>query len=193
MLSSKIHRTAYFHLFMQQSNISRMPPKIKKQRQRRPKELGPHFIKAWRELRRDEYGDEITQGDIQKVTGISQSTLSHVETFKIPYTQPMLEKLAKFHKCHPADLILGKPGQKRSDPASEKALILQTIADISGALSRFGLLHLDEKHRDLLIQLTLAAHELRRDPPRPGTRQRKDPEVPHNDLREEKKLIQPKS
>lgn len=62
-----------------------------------------HFIAEWRVYR------EMTQGDLEEATGISDSNISQIENGKQGYTQETLETLARALGTDPASLLVVNP------------------------------------------------------------------------------------
>lgn len=71
-----------------------MAPKAKPKRKR-----NKHFIRNWR-LFRDK-----TQADVAEYLDSDQSSISNLETYKTPYDQDSLERLAIFFGCDTDDLL----------------------------------------------------------------------------------------
>ena len=62
------------------------------------------FIREWRKYR------GLTLMQLSQRVGITQPSLSRIETGKQPYSQPILEALAEALACEPSDLIGRLPG-----------------------------------------------------------------------------------
>lgn len=63
----------------------------------------PHFLRQWRKkagLSQEAAADRV---------GIDRTTLSKIESGKVPYNQDLLERLAFAYGCEPADLIAINP------------------------------------------------------------------------------------
>jgi len=67
-----------------------------------------NYLKAWREYR------GYSQEDVERETGISQGSLSKLETGRSRYNRDNLELLANLYLCNPADLIGRDPEQSQS-------------------------------------------------------------------------------
>lgn len=61
------------------------------------------FFKEWREFR------HLSQAQASERIGVTQASLSRVETGVHAYTQDMLEKMAYAYMCEPGDLIMRNP------------------------------------------------------------------------------------
>jgi transcriptional regulator with XRE-family HTH domain len=83
----------------------------------------PHYLRQWRKhlgialeqvrelaeaLLADRVVAEGEEPDLGKI-GLSHSTLSRIETFKLPYNQALLELLAEIYGTDPASLIMRNP------------------------------------------------------------------------------------
>jgi transcriptional regulator with XRE-family HTH domain len=68
-----------------------------------------HFIRQWRKFK------DLTQEQLAERIGVTPGTISQVETGRINYTQPLLEKLAEEFGCKPGDLL-------NVDPTVDKAM-----------------------------------------------------------------------
>lgn len=66
------------------------------------------YFQAWRKHR------QLNQDQLAERIGVTQETISRLESGKIAYTQPMLEALADALNCSPADLIMRDPTQPGS-------------------------------------------------------------------------------
>lgn len=62
-----------------------------------------HFLRDWRDFR------DISQEDAADRAEISRSSLSKIESGKVPYNQDLLERLAVIYNCEPDDLIAINP------------------------------------------------------------------------------------
>lgn len=84
----------------------------------------PHYLRQWREhagipllkvreaaeaLFADRVVAEGEEVDLGKI-GLSHSTLSRIENFKVPYNQSLLEVLAEVYRTDVASLIMRNPG-----------------------------------------------------------------------------------
>jgi transcriptional regulator with XRE-family HTH domain len=58
-----------------------------------------HFVKQWRKAK------GLTQEQLAERVGVTPGTISQLETGRINYTQPLLEKLAEEFRCSPGDLL----------------------------------------------------------------------------------------
>ncbi len=67
----------------------------------------PHYLREWRERR----GKTLVQA--AEYLHMTHGTLSKIERGKVPYNQRLLEALAEYYECEPADLIIRDP----SDPS----------------------------------------------------------------------------
>lgn len=65
--------------------------------------LSPTFIRDWRKFRR------LSLVELAERVGVTHATLSRVETGKSPYSQDLLENLARELGCRPVDLLLRDP------------------------------------------------------------------------------------
>lgn len=85
-----------------------------------PKQLlQPTFIRQWRE-QEGLSQDRLVERVREEIPTFSKSTLSRVENGKQPYTQPILEALARALGRSPADLLM-------RDPASPIWSLMDTI------------------------------------------------------------------
>lgn len=64
-----------------------------------PPKRAPHFLREWRLHR------ELNQEQASERLEIERSTLSRIETGKVPYNQDLLERAALAYGCDPADLL----------------------------------------------------------------------------------------
>jgi len=62
------------------------------------------YIREWRKFR------GLTLVQLSNRVGITQPSLSRIETGKQPYSQPILEALSEALACEPSDLIGRLPG-----------------------------------------------------------------------------------
>ena len=70
---------------------------------KQPHERQRHFLKEWRECR------NLIQEAAAERLGITQGTLSRIETGKLPYNEYFLEQAAKVYNCTVIDLIGRNP------------------------------------------------------------------------------------
>lgn len=97
-----------------------MAPRVK------PKpELGPHFLRAWR----DKLG--VRQVDAAEAISVSRELLSKIENSKSPYLQQHLEGLARLYRRSPAELLSVDP-ETAAAPVSSETEILRFLARIDG-------------------------------------------------------------
>src|SRR5581483_5537757 len=68
-----------------------------------PHRRSRHFLKEWRDFR------DISQEEAADRAGISRSSLSKIESGRVPYNQDLLERLAVVYRCTPDDLIAVAP------------------------------------------------------------------------------------
>lgn len=68
--------------------------------------MARHFLRAWRKHRGK------TLEAVAEQLHMSHSQLSRIETFRQPYNQQLLEKLADLYMCDVVDLLIRDP----SDP-----------------------------------------------------------------------------
>jgi transcriptional regulator with XRE-family HTH domain len=61
-------------------------------------------MRAWREKR------GLSLSGMAALTGIHKSTMSRMESGKVPYHRDILEAYARVIGCHPGDLISRPPG-----------------------------------------------------------------------------------
>ncbi|MBN9534837.1 MAG: helix-turn-helix transcriptional regulator [Alphaproteobacteria bacterium] len=61
------------------------------------------FIADWRSYR------NLTQDDLAERVDTTQATISRLETGHHPYSQKMLEDIAKVLECKPEDLLMRRP------------------------------------------------------------------------------------
>lgn len=113
--------------------MKRVTPRLKQ-------EVQPTFIKEWRK----EVGlsqDKLVERVREELEGFSKSTLSRLENAKQPYTQPMLEALARALNRSPADLIMRDPNSDiwsiidtlQGLPPAQRATIVQMIDGLKKA------------------------------------------------------------
>ena len=95
--------------------------------------MARHFLRAWRKHRSK------TLEQVADHLHMSHSQLSRIETFKQPYNEELLERLADLYACDVVDLLIRDP----SDPEGmwtiwEKAKPgeRQQIRDVAEALIR---------------------------------------------------------
>lgn len=62
------------------------------------------FIREWRKFR------GLTLVQLSERVGMTQASMSRIETGKQPYSQPVLEAIADALSCEPSDLIGRLPG-----------------------------------------------------------------------------------
>jgi transcriptional regulator with XRE-family HTH domain len=63
----------------------------------------PHHLRAWRQYR----GKTLVQA--AEYLHMTHASLSKIERGLVPYNQDLLERLAEFYMCDPADLIVRDP------------------------------------------------------------------------------------
>lgn len=107
-----------------------------------------HYLRQWREhvglslqavkdaaeaLFADRVVAEGEEVDLNRI-GLSYSTLSRIETFKVPYNQALLEVLAEVYGTDPASLIMRDPSDPEGIwsiydkvPATEKPVALRVL------------------------------------------------------------------
>ncbi len=73
-----------------------------------PKRRTPHYIREWREFR------GMTQDALAEEIGMTKASISRVENHKQPYSQVMLESIARALNTTAADLIGHDP--RADDP-----------------------------------------------------------------------------
>ena len=86
------------------------------------------FIREWRKHRK------LNQEELAKQAGVTQETISRLETGGIRYTQELLEDVAVALRCTPADLISRDPSGAspvwvvwERIPLSRRAMALETL------------------------------------------------------------------
>jgi transcriptional regulator with XRE-family HTH domain len=81
------------------------------------------YIRDWRKHR------GLTQEQLAKASGISQSNLSRLERGDQEYTQGNLEALAEVLGCHPVDLIWRAPDDSSSPETEIQAMFRRMSAE----------------------------------------------------------------
>jgi transcriptional regulator with XRE-family HTH domain len=71
-------------------------------------EYGPHFIREWRK-HRGLSQDRLVERVREDLMTFSKASLSRIENRAQPYSQPILEALARALRCTPADLLMRNP------------------------------------------------------------------------------------
>lgn len=117
------------------------------------------FIRAWRKYRKK------TLEQASEVLDVTPGSLSQLERGQINYTQPVLEALADYYGCEPADLIMRNPldpespwtvWEKLKTPQRRQAVsIMRTLA----GEERKGFIESDDTGDDPSRALTGAADE----------------------------------
>ena len=70
----------------------------------------PAYFRQWRNYRR------MTLEQVAKAIGYDHSNIQRLETGKIPYSQDIVELLAREYRCEPADLISRDPTVEERRP-----------------------------------------------------------------------------
>jgi transcriptional regulator with XRE-family HTH domain len=83
---------AIVHREQNVSMATRVRPAPKPQKRR-------HFVRQWRKFK------NLTQEQLAERVGVTPGTISQLETGRINYTQPLLEKLADEFGCKPGDIL----------------------------------------------------------------------------------------
>lgn len=68
-----------------------------------------HFVRQWRKSK------GWTQEQLAERVGVTPGTISQLESGRINYTQPLLERLAEVFRCRPGDIL-------NVDPSVDKAM-----------------------------------------------------------------------
>jgi len=85
--------------------MERMPPRIGSQV---TTIFRPHYLKRWREKSGLSL-DKVVAIAADRIDGLSKASLSRIENFKQPYSEPILEFLAPVYDCEREDLLMRDP------------------------------------------------------------------------------------